>query len=83
MSRQDFTDQALHFAVPIAILGLFALGGIIAGALAGLALGLIRETAEGVRRMTIASVKAQLAKRDTQIDLAFWTLGGAVAAMIF
>jgi hypothetical protein len=76
------TDQIAHFAAALLILSLFAIGGIVAGALAGLSLGLIRETAEGVRRMTIASVGTQLSKRDSQIDLAFWTLGGALAGWV-
>ena len=32
--------------------------------------------------MTVASVVTQLCKRDSQIDLAFWTLGGAVAGAV-
>ena len=76
------TDQILHFVVPVLILGLVSLGGIVAAAAAGLAMGLIRETAEGVRRMTWESVTTQLAKRDSQIDLAFWALGGAFAGVV-
>ena len=76
------SDQIAHFAAAVLILAIASIGTIWAGALAGLALGLIRETAEGVRRMTTASVVTQLCKRDSQIDLVFWTLGGAFAAMI-
>lgn len=82
MSARHITDQVAHFLAALAILSLFSLGGIFAGAAAGLALGLIRETAEGIRRMTWASVTTQLAKRDSQIDLAFWALGGAVAGVL-
>ncbi|MCU0948344.1 MAG: hypothetical protein MUF47_08855 [Porphyrobacter sp.] len=82
MNLRHIADQIAHFAAALLILAIASVGTIWAGALAGLALGLIRETAEGVRRMTIASVVTQLCKRDSQIDLVFWTLGGAVAGWL-
>jgi len=82
VTLRHIADQAAHFAAALAILSLFAFGGIIGGALAGLGCGLIRETAEGVRRMTLASIGTQLSKRDSQIDLIFWTLGGIAAAVL-
>lgn len=82
MNRQAITDQAMHFAAATLILSLFAIGTIWAGALAGLALGLIRETAEaGGSRMTRPEITAHFAKRDPWIDLVFWTLGGIAAAL--
>ena len=81
MSLRHITDQITHFAAAVLILAIASVGTIWAGALAGLALGLIRETAEGVRRMTLAELAAHFAKRDPWIDLAFWSLGGAVAVL--
>lgn len=78
------TDQLAHFAVAVLILSLFAIGTVWAGALAGLALGLIRETAEaGGSRITFAEVEAHFRKRDPWIDLTFWALGGIAASLIF
>lgn len=84
MSRQAIIDQVLHFAVSALILSLFALGGIAGGAAAGLALGLIRETAEaGGSRITLSEVIWHFRKRlDPWIDLTFWTLGGIAVAML-
>jgi len=84
MSLRHITDQIAHFAAAALILAIASVGTIWAGALAGLALGLIRETAEASgSRITLAEVLAHFRKRDPWIDLAFWTLGGAVAAAIF
>lgn len=78
------TDQIAHFTVALAVLALFASGGVIGGALAGCALGLIRELTEaGGSRITWAEVPPHFAKRDPWIDLIFWTLGGIIAALIF
>jgi len=78
------TDQIAHFTVALAVLALFASGGVIGGALAGLALGLIRELSEaGGSRIAIAEIGPHFAKRDTWFDLAFWTLGGLAAALLF
>lgn len=82
MSRH-ITDQVAHFAVAAAILSTFALGTVWAGALAGLALGLIRELTEaGGSRIALAEIGPHFRKRDPWIDLTFWMLGGAVAALL-
>jgi len=85
VSARHIADQIAHFAVAVLILSVFAIGTLWAGALAGLALGLIRETAEaGGSRITLAEVLAHFRKRDPWIDLTFWALGGlAAAAIIF
>lgn len=76
----DMTDQILHVAVPIIVFAIFTHGGAFGGAFAGLACGLIRELSEaGGSRISLAEAKAHFQKRDAWIDLAFWTLGGAVA----
>ncbi|MDP2131967.1 MAG: hypothetical protein U0995_09650 [Erythrobacter sp.] len=77
------TDQALHFAVALAIGLAFLMGGIIGGAIAGLACGLIRELTEaGGSRIALSEIGPHFAKRDPWIDLAFWTIGGAVAGWL-
>lgn len=78
------TDQIAHFSVALALLSLFALGGPIGGAVAGVGMGLIRELTEaGGSRIAWAEVPPHFAKRDPWIDLAFWALGGLAAALIF
>lgn len=76
------TDQIAHFVVGFSILLLFAKTGLVGGAVAGLCLGLIRETAEaGGSRITLSEVIWHFRKRlDPWIDLLFWSLGGLVAA---
>lgn len=77
------TDQIVHFTVALAVLALFALGGLIGGAIAGAALGLIRELTEaGGSRIALAEIAPHFARRDPWIDITFWTLGGVVAALI-
>jgi hypothetical protein len=84
VSVRHITDQLAHFAAAALILSIFALGTVWAGALAGLALGLVRETAEaGGSRITLAEVAAHFRKRDPWIDLTFWALGGISASLIF
>lgn len=78
------TDQIAHFLLALAILTLFSLGGVFSGAAAGLCLGLIREASEaGGSRITFSEVVWHFRhKTDPWIDLAFWTLGGAVAGLL-
>jgi shikimate kinase len=77
------TDQALHFIVALAIGSAFMLGGVIGGAIAGLACGLIRELTEaGSTRIALSEIGPHFAKRDPWIDLAFWTMGGGVAGWL-
>lgn len=77
------TDQIAHFAVGAAILLTFAFGGLIGGAVAGLACGLIRELTEaGGSRIALAEIKPHFKKLDPWIDLAAWSLGGAFASMV-
>lgn len=82
MTKQDIIDQSLHTGIAVAVLSLALHGGVIGGGLAGLACGLIRETARAPGPLTWAGVKAQLSKRGAQIDLAFWTIGGLAAGLI-
>ena len=83
MSARHITDQVAHFAVAVLILSIFAIGTVWAGALAGLALGLIRELTEaGGSRIALAEIGPHFRKRDPWIDLTFWALGGVVAALV-
>lgn len=77
------TDQMAHCLVAFAILSLASLGTFAACASAGLAMGLIRETAEASgSRISVAEVAAHFRKRDPWIDLLFWTLGGAALGLL-
>jgi hypothetical protein len=77
------TDQIAHFAVALGLLALFALGGVVGGALAGLSMGLIRELSEaGGSRIALAEIPPHFAKADPWIDLAFWALGGVAAVLV-
>lgn len=65
-------DQAAHFLVAFAVLALLlAWPGIFSGAVAGLAMGLIREVTEG----------GPVTSPGSLLDLAFWTFGGAAAGL--
>ncbi|MEQ5789095.1 hypothetical protein J3454_14455 [Erythrobacter sp. NFXS35] len=75
-------DQIAHFAAALVILLVFAEGGIIGGAVAGLGCGLIREVAESGNPVRWPAVKAQLTQTDAPLDILFWSLGGFVAAII-
>lgn len=66
-------DQAAHFVTALAIAYLaMAYPGPVAGAMLGLAMGLIREITEAGPITSAGSV----------VDLCFWTLGGAVAGSL-
>lgn len=83
MSARHITDQVAHFAVAMLVLTVFAIGTLWAGALAGLALGLIREMTEaGGSRIALAEIGPHFRRRDPWIDLTFWALGGVVAALL-
>jgi hypothetical protein len=75
------TDQIAHFIVAMLLLSLFAFGGVLGAAAAGLGMGLIRELSEaGGSRIAWHEIRAHFAKgSDPWIDLAFWTLGGLAA----
>lgn len=77
------TDQLAHVTAAIVILVAFAEGGLLGGAAAGAACGLIRELSEaGGARIALAEIGPHFAKRDTWVDLAFWALGGALARVL-
>lgn len=77
------TDQIAHFVVGAAILLIFAFGGLVGGAVAGAACGLIRELTEaGGSRIALAEIPPHFKKLDPWIDLLFWSLGGALASTV-
>jgi hypothetical protein len=77
------TDQIAHFVVGAAILLAFAFGGLIGGAVAGAACGLIRELTEaGGSRIALAEIGPHFKKLDPWIDVAFWALGGVFASLV-
>ncbi len=74
---KELRDQSAHVAAAFLILVLTG-PGIIGGALAGFAIGLVRElTEEG--EISLPALKAALGSR---LDLTFWTLGGLLAGII-
>jgi|GEM_PF-1376723 len=75
-------DQAPHFAAALAILAIFAIGGLVAGALAGAGIGLMRELGEAGTPLTFEKAKVQLTQTDAALDISFWALGGAVAGWL-
>jgi hypothetical protein len=71
-------DQAAHFSVSLLVLLPFAIApGFLTGALAGFAMGLVREVTEE-NAVSLDALRAALGSR---LDLAFWTLGGATAGV--
>jgi hypothetical protein len=75
MMKKQIRDQALHFLWAfIALLPILLMGGIAGGALSGLILGLPREL---IDQQPIKNWK------DTILDIAFFTIGGAVAGSMF
>lgn len=79
VTAKEVRDQSLHAgAAFLCLLPIALFPSIIAGALSGLGLGLIREiTEEG--EVSLAALKAALGSR---LDLSFWALGGAIAGLI-
>jgi hypothetical protein len=81
--NKKVTDQILHFSVGMFILTIFYFGGLVGGAVAGCACGLVRELSEaGGSRITVAELAPHFKKTDPWIDLFFWTLGGIAAAVL-
>jgi hypothetical protein len=72
-------DQSAHFAVGFVIVAIAIAGGFWGCVIAGGLVGLMRELGEAGTPLTFSKAKAQLAKTDAPLDLAFWTLGGAFA----
>ncbi|MBD2842716.1 hypothetical protein [Erythrobacter rubeus] len=76
-------NQAIHFVAAIVIFMLFAFGGLVGAALAGCGLGIIREFSEvGGSRIEFHEVVGHFKRLDPWSDLAFWSLGGYVAALL-
>lgn len=76
---KEFRDQSAHAAAAIICLLPVALfPSIIAGAISGFGIGLVRElTEEG--EISLAALKEALGSK---LDLSFWALGGAIAGLI-
>lgn len=72
LSKQ-IIDQSAHFLIALAILlPLVFWPGVLTFALAGFALGMIREVTED----------GPITSKGSLLDLAFWTLGGLVAGIV-
>lgn len=76
---KQLTDQAAHFACAFIPLAIFALSpNLLTGALAGFAMGMVREITEEGEVSWTAFIHALTSWR----DLTFWTLGGTTAGLI-
>ena len=74
LSNRKILDQVMHFLWAfVALTPIILIDGIVGGALSGLLLGLPREL---VDQWPVGNWK------DTIIDLGFFTLGGAIAALV-
>jgi hypothetical protein len=76
--KKQIVDQSAHALAAMAILAPVLLwpgpiSGPISGAASGLGAGLVREITEGGNVFSPGS----------RLDLAFWSIGGALAALIF
>lgn len=77
---KQLRDQSAHFIAAIIILALPALCGPFGGALAGFAIGLVREATEEADTVTPRALWNAL---HSVLDLTFWTLGGLAAGVLF
>jgi hypothetical protein len=78
--NKQILDQSAHFIAAVAILSMPALWGWFGGALAGFAIGVVREATEEADTVTPRALWNAL---HSVLDLSFWTLGGLVAGLIF
>lgn len=81
---KQVVDQAAHFTTAIATLSLvLQFPGVITAALTGATIGLVRELTEAGATVTWAALRSVVASHGSRIDIAFWTLGGAMAGFLF
>jgi hypothetical protein len=79
--RKQLVDQSAHAAAAIAALAPLALWpGPLTGALAGFAVGLVREITEE-HEVSFAALSRIARSHGSKLDLIFWTIGGAAAGL--
>lgn len=80
--RKEFRDQPAHMLAAGVILAPAVLWPSVAAfAWAGFAVGAVREVTESGSPFTFH--KLAVAIETSKLDLAFWAVGGALAAVIF
>jgi uncharacterized membrane protein YjfL (UPF0719 family) len=77
--KKEALDQLVHFMAALIILSLPVLLGWFGGALAGFAIGLVREATEEADTVTPRAIWNALR---SVLDLTFWTLGGLAVSVI-
>ena len=84
ITKKDLIDQSSHAAVAfVATAAILIAPGILTAALAGFLMGLVRELTEEGTKVTGQAFRNVWASRNSKIDIAFWTLGGALAGLFF
>jgi hypothetical protein len=84
ITKKDLIDQSSHAAVAfVATAGILIAPGILTAALAGFLFGLVRELTEEGTKITGQAFRNVWHSRGSKIDIAFWTLGGALAGLFF
>lgn len=79
--HKEFRDQSAHMLAASVVLAPAMLWPSVASfAWAGFAVGAVREITEAGHPFTFH--KAALALETSKLDLAFWTIGAALAALI-
>ncbi len=82
MSDRPFLDQAAHVSAGAAFLLPAALWPNPATfALAGAGIGAVREITEVSPLVSVESIREGLSDRASQIDVAFWAVGGFLAGL--
>lgn len=80
--RNEFRDQSAHIIAASVVLAPAMLWPSVAAfAWAGFAVGAVREITEAGHPFTF--YKAALAIETSKLDLAFWAIGAALAALVF
>lgn len=84
ISKKQLIDQTAHAAVAfVATASILIAPGIITAAFAGFLFGMVRELTEEGTQISGQAFRNIWASRNSKIDIAFWTLGGAVSGLIF
>jgi len=79
--KKELVDQTAHFVAAFFVLSLVAVPSVITWALAGFAIGAVREITEEGTPVTLAKVRKGTI--GSWHDLVFWTLGGIAAWFAF
>ena len=82
--KKQLFDQSSHMAVAMLFLSpLIAAPSLLTAMFAGLGLGLLREITEEGNPVSWEKVKAAVSGTNSKVDIAFWSLGAALAYLLF